>query len=171
MAQQGPLLLLGSRKHDEPSGILLLSLMLPHLSTNTPGDAEPAWPQGIWICWGSDEPARCECVWSTPCQHHSESQETSDLFQLTEMREKDQDVLPLWAPLSCLTSATAQCSHPRLLYFSLVLSRVTLWTAFGFLLKDTTQQRTCFVSLKLVLNSKGVLFFFCFPFSGESFHH
>lgn len=48
----------------------------------------------------------------------------------------------------------------------------TLGTAYGFLLKDTTEQRTCFVSLKLIFSTKGDPFsFFCFSFSGESFYH
>lgn len=116
-----------------------------HLETqNLPG-------HGAVMCWGSAEAARCGCVRGTPCQQHSESQARIDLFQLTEMRGKDQDML---GALSCLTRAQLRAlsqgcciSHPS-----------TLGTAFGFLLKDTTEQRTCFVSLKLTFSTKGVLF-------------
>lgn len=151
-------LLLGNRKHDQPSDILLFSPVLLHLSTNAPGDSEPAWPQGLLRIWGACK--GCVCVWSTPWQHHSGSQARIDLFQLTEMRGKDQNML---SPLTqgCCISHHSPCAQQSCLVYS-------------FWLPPTRYNGTenCLVSLKLIFSTKVVLpFFFCFPFSRENFYH
>lgn len=147
-------LLLGNRKYDQPSDILLFSPVLLHLSTNAPGDSEPAWPQGLLRIWGACK--GCVCVWSTSWQHHSGSQARIDLFQLTEMRGKDQNML---SPLTrgCCISHHSPCAQQSCLVYS-------------FWLPPTRYNGTenCLVSLKLIFSTKLVLpFFFASPFLGK----
>lgn len=123
-----------------------------------------AWPQGcdvLRICWGCKVWV-CEAL-PASSTHKAKTGLTFSSSQRWEGRTRTCWELSAASPGPQLRALTQGCciSHPS-----------TLGTAYGFLLKDTTEQRTCFVSLKLIFSTKGDPFsFFCFSFSGESFYH